>query len=347
LATLSVDISLTRRDFVLSTSFSVDSCLALIGPSGGGKTSLLRAIAGLERPDSGTIGVGEELWFQAGTVDRSPDRRSVGFVFQDYALFPHMDVAANVAFGARRRAAEVMERVGIAHLSGVYPKELSGGERQRVAVARALAREPAVLLLDEPTAALDAVTRESVRVELVRLVVEARVPTIVVTHDLAEAAMFGSAVGVMVDGRVRQLGAVEELLGSPADGTVARLVGHNVVEGRATRGGDGLTDVVLSGGGQLRSTDQRDGSVDVVVDPRCITIGSVGEDPTINRFVGPVQTISSDIRGTRLRVGPFTADVPMQTSSGRPIGVGDVVSLSFPSNETRLVARDGAAGEMV
>ena len=347
MATLNVDIALSRRDFLLEVAFEVERSLALIGPSGGGKTSVLRAIAGLERPRAGTIRLGDETWFEAGGVNLPPDARSVGFVFQDYALFPHMDVVANVGFGARRRAEEVMERVGINHLARAYPKELSGGERQRVAVARALAREPAVLLLDEPTAALDVVTRDSVRAELVSLVGETGVPTIVVTHDIGEAAMFATAVGVMVDGRIRQIGRGAEVLGAPVDGLVARLVGHNVIDGVAVAGQHGVTDVTIRGGGRLSSTDRLVGPVDVLVHPAHIMIGATGDERTTNRFVGSVANVASDARGTRIHVGPFVADVPAEMPTRRPVTVGEVVTLSFPWNETRLVARERGAGEVV
>ena len=226
MASLSIDISLARRAFDIEVAFDIDGVIALVGPSGGGKTSVLRAVAGLERPHRGVIALGDEVWFAAGSVDRAPDMRSVGFVFQDYALFPHMTVAQNVAFGARGDVASVMERVGIAHLRHVRPGEISGGECQRVAVARALAREPAVLLLDEPTAALDAMTRESVRRELVALIGEVGLPTLIVTHDFAEAALLADHVGILVEGRLRQLGSVAELFEAPVDSVVAKLTGN-------------------------------------------------------------------------------------------------------------------------
>ena len=149
------------RSFRLSVALELGrETLALVGPSGAGKSSVLRAIAGLLRPERGRVALGGGgLARHRGGVDLPPERRSVGLVFQEYALFPHLDVRRNVAFGGRERVDELLERFRISHLAGARPGDLSGGERQRVALARALARDPAVLLLDEPLSALDAHTR--------------------------------------------------------------------------------------------------------------------------------------------------------------------------------------------
>ena len=146
------------RSFQLELELEVDrETVALVGPSGAGKTSVLRAIAGLLRPEQGRVALGDDVWLDTGAgISLRPERRSVGLVFQEYALFPHMTVAENVAYAGPRRAGELMEQLGIAGLGNARPGELSGGERQRVALARARARDPAVLLLDEPLAALDA-----------------------------------------------------------------------------------------------------------------------------------------------------------------------------------------------
>ena len=171
------------------------------------------------------------------------EHRSVGFVFQDYALFPHLTVRGNVAFGGPPR--DLLDRLGIAHLADARPRELSGGERQRVALARALAHEPEVLLLDEPLAALDPHTRDAVRVDLRATLRELGLPAIVVTHDFLDAASLADRVGVLVDGRLVQVGSPEELIAAPVSPFVARFAGGNVLHGRARRSG-GVTAVELA-----------------------------------------------------------------------------------------------------
>ena len=174
--------------------------MALVGPSGAGKTTVLRFVAGLARPDTGRILLGDEVWFDTSRgVNRPPEQRPVGYVFQDYALFPHLRVRANVAFGGNGPADDLLERFGIAHLSRARPRELSGGERQRVGLARALARDPDVLLLDEPLSALDAHTRSSVRLELREVLRDFALPTLLVTHDFEDAVVLADRIGVLLD----------------------------------------------------------------------------------------------------------------------------------------------------
>ena len=176
---LDIDIALPRRAFDLRAALTLGAeTIALVGPSGAGKTSLLRAVAGLERPRAGRIALGDERLVRrrAQASTSAPERRRVGYLPQDYGLFPHLTVAGNVRFAARRDRPDLLERFGIAHLAGARPGQLSGGERQRVALARALAREPRVLLLDEPFGALDAITRRQVRDELADLLADAAAP---------------------------------------------------------------------------------------------------------------------------------------------------------------------------
>ena len=199
---LSVDITLPLRSFDLRVALQVErETLAVVGPSGAGKTTLLRAIAGLARPSEGSIRLGKEVWFN-GSVDLAPEQRSVGLVFQDHALFPHMSVEQNVAYGGRNGVPELLASFGIAHLAGVRPDKLSGGERQRVALARALARRPRVLLLDEPLAALDSATRELVRGELAELLGKIRLPTLLVTHDREDANMLADRTVALENGHL-------------------------------------------------------------------------------------------------------------------------------------------------
>ncbi|MBX3467350.1 MAG: ABC transporter ATP-binding protein [Planctomycetes bacterium] len=203
--------------------------VVVFGPSGAGKSTLLRCVAGLERPDRGEVRFGGETW--SGDGRWVPiQARGVGLLFQDFALFPHLSVADNVGYGAPRagRAARVdalLRRFGVEALAGRRPAALSGGEQQRVALARALAPGPRLLLLDEPLSALDLPTRARLRGELKALLAQAAVPALVVTHDLAEAQALADHVVVMIDGRVRQVGAPDDVFDRPADAAVARAVG--------------------------------------------------------------------------------------------------------------------------
>lgn len=341
MATLAVDITLERRDFALTVAMDVSGAVALVGPSGAGKTSLLRAVAGLDRPKHGTIRLGEETWFAHTGVDHGPDRRPVGFVFQEYALFPHMTVESNVAFGAGGRPIrDVLDRVGIGHIAAEYPSRLSGGERQRVGLARALARDPKVLLMDEPTAALDVVTRDRVRQELAAIIADTGVPTLIVTHDFAEAATLADRVGVLVDGRLRQLGRPAELLENPADHIVAGLLGNNVLMGTATPS-SAATTVRLDEGLEVASMTPASGRVAVVIHPRRIRLTTEAVAGTeSNRVRGPIAAIVPTGGGTRVRVGSLIAELDNDDVARMRLCVGDVATLSFRVAETRLVPID-------
>ncbi|MER3411855.1 MAG: ABC transporter ATP-binding protein, partial [Thermoleophilia bacterium] len=222
-----MEVDVPLRAFHLEVKLSVGrETVALVGPSGAGKTTVLRSVAGLVRPQRGRIRIGEEVLFDAERgVDLPPERRRVGLVFQEYALFPHMTVEQNVAYAGRGRQRELLERLRISHLAKARPAQLSGGERQRVALARALARDPAVLLLDEPLSALDAHTKADVRAELEELLHELALPTIFVTHDFEDAAALADRVGILVEGRILQLGPPDELLAAPSHPFVASFTG--------------------------------------------------------------------------------------------------------------------------
>ena len=339
--TLELDLALPLRSFVLELALEVGrETVALVGPSGSGKTSVLRAVAGLARPGRGRVVCGGEVWFDAaGGVDRPPDARSVGMMFQEYALFPHLSVAQNVRFGARRDPAPLLERLGIARLASARPADLSGGERQRVALARALAREPRVLLLDEPTAALDAHTRGGVRAELGPTLRELGLPTLLVTHDFEEAASLADRVGVLVDGRLLQVGAPADLVASPADPFVASLAGGNVLRGRAAPTAGQLTRVELVSGDAVYSTDAASpGPVTVVVYPWDVSLAREAPvDSALNHVRGEIASLVAIGNRARVRVGPLTAEITTASVERLGLAPGQTVVASFKATATALL----------
>ena len=209
----------------------------LIGPSGCGKTTLLRAVAGLERCTAGRIVMdGRTLWDTVAGVHLPPEERRIGMVFQDYALFPHLSVADNVAFGVQHlprgerqaRVLQMLELVGLAHAAKRLPHQLSGGQQQRIALARALAPQPQLLLLDEPFSSLDADLRETLAQELRGILKDSGTTALFVTHDQFEAFALGDVIGVMNQGQLEQWDDAYTLYHRPASRFVARFIGHGV-----------------------------------------------------------------------------------------------------------------------
>jgi molybdate transport system ATP-binding protein len=340
MAALRLDFTLPLRDFELTLALDVARTVALVGPSGAGKTSVLRAIAGLAHPSAGRIELEDETWLDVERgIDLRPEERRVGLVFQEYALFPHMDVRANVAYGGRDRVDELLERFHIGHLANVRPGTLSGGERQRVALARALARDPDVLLLDEPLSALDAHTKSQVRGELSELLHGLDLPTLLVTHDYEDAAALADEVGVIVAGNLRQLAAPAELVARPRDAFVASFTGANLLHGTARRAGDGLTEVRLAGGEQLLSSDPGDGEVGVVVYPWEISVArSHTVDSALNVVRGEVGSVVEVGNRVRVRIGPVTAEITASSSARLELERGGIAYATFKATGTRLVS---------
>jgi iron(III) transport system ATP-binding protein len=204
--------------------------LALLGPSGCGKTTTLRLLAGFELPDRGEIEIGGRL-VNGPRLHLPPEQRSVGMVFQEYALFPHLNIADNVAYGIprgadkKKRVMEMLELVGLTELANRMPHELSGGQQQRVALARALAPQPTLILLDEPFSNLDAALRQSVREEVRQILRQARATAIFVTHDQEEALSLADEVAVMIEGTILQMGTPQQIYLRPARREVAEFVG--------------------------------------------------------------------------------------------------------------------------
>jgi len=337
-------------------------CLALAGPSGAGKTSVLRTIAGLLKPARGRIACREETWLDtARGIDVAPERRGCAVVFQDYALFGHLSAWRNVAYGMRgvprreRRARAIaeLERFGIGALADARPQRLSGGERQRVALARALAQRPRALLLDEPLAALDPRAGAQAGRELAALLRGLDVPALLVTHDFTEAALLADEVAVLDAGRVVQRGAPAELAAAPASAFVADLTGAVVLSGRVRPSGagesatDGVTLVELDGGGVVGSTQAASGAVAVAVaiHPWEITLeppGTPAAGSARNRLDVEVVTVTAI--GNRVRVGlaapqPLAAEVTRGSAERLGLAPGARAVASWKAAATRLLPR--------
>jgi iron(III) transport system ATP-binding protein len=324
------------------------SITALLGPSGCGKTTALRVVAGLETPDAGTIHIHGEPVVD-GTHVVAPERRRVGMVFQDYALFPHLTVARNVAYGLqgldaanrRQRVAAALALVGLADLGERLPSQLSGGQQQRVALARALAPRPALILLDEPFSNLDASLRVSVREEVRSILRAAEATAVFVTHDQEEALSLADEVAVMQAGRVHQMAAPEILYRKPATRFVAEFVGEaDIIPGR--RAGRHFVDTPL--GRLMTAVPVDDAAVAVVVRPETLRVAPRPDGPgevDAVQYFGHDQLVSVVLRdGTRLRArrGP---DIRFERGDRVTVSVEERVVVFPDAPATSTAGRTG------
>lgn len=303
------DFTVQRDEFTLSVDIDLEpgSVVAVLGPNGSGKSTLLRALAGLIPVQSGTLQIDGRTVDDGSRVFVSPRERSVGVVFQDYALFPHLSVLENVAFGPRarglgrnaaRQGAQVMlERLGLTDFADRRPGQLSGGQAQRVALARALATEPTLLLLDEPLSALDVDTRQDVRVELERQLAQFSGCALVVTHDPLDAMLLADRVLVLEDGLIVQDETPAELARRPATPYVASLMGVSLIRGTADHG-----VLAIDGGGALHLADASlSGRALAVVRPESVTLHRQRPEGSA-RNVWPGQVTSVQPMHDRVRV---------------------------------------------
>jgi len=322
----------------------------LLGPSGGGKTTLLRSIAGFVDPDEGSIAI------DGRPIEDVPiNRRDIGMMFQNYALFPHLSVADNVGFGLSVRgrpraeiAARVAELLRLVRLDSHgerKPRQLSGGQQQRIALARALAIDPKVLLLDEPLGALDKKLREEMQIELKQIQRDVGITTVFVTHDQEEALTLSDRIAIMSEGRVEQIGAPRALYERPRTRFVASFLGNaNFFEGRVAGRDGALTRILLDDGTAILTTDTaaEGARVTAAVRPEKFTVGAAGTDADglpANRLAGRVvaEVFTGNAVTYRLDAGGRTLSVFVQNRAGVGPAEGDTLPLSWSPAHTVLV----------
>ncbi|HEV8353978.1 MAG TPA: ABC transporter ATP-binding protein [bacterium] len=316
----------------LSLEIREGELITLLGPSGCGKTTTLRLIGGFEAPDEGEIRFGERL-----VTPLPPERRRIGIVFQSYALFPHMTVWQNVAFGLqmrrepppaiRQRVGAILERVQLQRMEGRYPHQLSGGQQQRVALARALVTNPTVLLLDEPLANLDAKLREDMRFYIRQLQRDVGITTVYVTHDQAEAMVLADRIAVMRDGVLQQIGRPEEIYRRPSNAWVAEFIGlSNFIPGTVAGRQNGHL-LVRTGAGTFTCAGEVDGgTVLICVRPEALHF----DEAHPNRLQGVVRerVFLGNLFDYRIE-GPDGLRLRVQADPSQAFAPGEAVPLSF------------------
>jgi molybdate transport system ATP-binding protein len=342
--------------------------LALVGPSGSGKTTVLRAIAGLNRIEHGAIQCNGTTWFasDAGT-DLSPQERRVGFVFQHYGLFPHLTALGNVMESIagvsrderRRRAADLLARVHLEGFEDRLPAQLSGGQQQRVAVARALAREPKVLLLDEPFAAVDRATRERLYTELAELRRELSIPVILVTHDIDEALALSDRMTVLYRGRTLQTGVPFDVVERPSTVQVAQLVGlknvfragllahdrdrgETVIEWRRHRLRCRLQSGYAVGSQVTWAISQ--GQI-VLLDANALSADANVLAGTVLRYVRLGNTAALSVAVGRIDRPPLYMSLPLHEARARGLDEGAQVRIALRPDAIHLMPADTQSGE--
>ena len=341
-----VELILGQLHLEVDLAVASGELVVLLGPNGAGKTTLLRALAGLVPLDRGRVVLDGRVLEDAEGGEWVPtEHRPIGFVFQDYLLFPHLSALENVAFGlrarglpkaeARRRAAAWLERVGLAAHAASRPRALSGGQAQRVALARAMAGDPRLLLLDEPLAALDAATRTEVRRDLRRHLASFEGTRLLVTHDPLEAIALADRLVVLEEGKVTQTGTPAEVSGHPRSRYVAELVGVNLYRGQA----DGRS-VRLAGGGTVVAADINYGEVFAAVHPHAVALHRrVPEGTPRNVWAGTADGV--EVVGDRVRVQvtgpvPIVAEVTPTAAAELRLADGGQVWASVKATEVTV-----------
>ncbi|MGD9793856.1 MAG: sulfate/molybdate ABC transporter ATP-binding protein [Acidimicrobiia bacterium] len=342
-----LDASLRLRrgplDIAVDLSMAPGETVAVLGPNGAGKSTLLSVIAGLVAIESGHVIVDGDAWDGGARGARRAEDRSVGMVFQDYLLFPHLTVIDNVAYGLRRRgvgrgparqqALTWLERVGLGSLPSRRPGELSGGQQQRVALARALAPEPRVLLLDEPLAALDVTTRSDTRRDLRDHLDAFEGMVVLVTHDPLDAITLADRIVIVEDGHVVQEGTAAEVTSRPRSAFAADIAGLNLFRGHAAAGA-----IEVSDGLRLVTSGGSDGAVLAVFHPRAVNLHAERPQASArNVWLASIDTV--DLRGglarLSLRVGDrlVVAEITLAAYQELQLAEGAAVWASLKATE--------------
>jgi molybdate transport system ATP-binding protein len=366
----SITVNARIERHIVDADLEIDASSALVtvlfGPSGSGKTTILRALAGLDPLDAGRITCDGEVWNEEQRIVVPARRREIGYLFQDHALFPHLDVRANVAYGLTRqhredkesRISSALTAAGAAHLIDRHVRDLSGGEAQRVALARSIAPGPRLLLLDEPFSSLDSPTRTRLRTDVRQMLLETGTPAIVVTHDRAEALALADQICVIVDGRIRQVGTPQQVFDRPSDPSVAAVVGvETAVLGEVTGLRDGVTDVLVRGERGVHLVAAREVVADnsqphtigtevlVCIRAEDVSLSVGGEDAISsqrNRLTSRVTNITQD--GPLVRVD-LDAGFGLSSYITRPaledleLAPGSIVTASFKGQSVHLIDR--------
>jgi molybdate transport system ATP-binding protein len=348
--TLWADFSLRLGTLELDVELSAPAraVTAVLGPNGAGKSTILAVLAGHLAIDTGSVTLDGRTLDAPPDTFVPPEHRHMGIVHQDYLLFPHLTALDNVAFGpraagrssrdARARAADLLERVGVASHAGARPRELSGGQAQRVALARALATDPATLLLDEPLAALDAGTRVDVRRDLRRYLLDFPGPTLLVTHDPIDALALADHVAILEAGRLTQTGTIAEVTSRPRSRYVADLIGTNLVHGDATG-----TTVATDTGLILAAARPQQGEVFVTIAPGAIALHHrQPEGSPRNRWPATVERVDRLGDRVRVRLAPpvgLVAEITPAAAAELALGEGDEVWASVKATEIMAFPR--------
>jgi ABC-type Fe3+/spermidine/putrescine transport system ATPase subunit len=343
----------------LNLEVKPNEIVTLLGPNGCGKTTLLNMLAGLTQPDSGNIYLNNVLVSGRANTKKvylKPSDRKVGYVFQTISLFPHMRIQDNVAYGLKslhlpkqeikRRTEDLLNFVGLSEYAKFYPNQLSGGQKQRAALARSLATEPQVLLLDEPVSAVDPQLRESFRLELKSYLQKLKITVVYVTHNLSEAFIMSDRIAVMGNGRIEQVGCGSEIFDKPASSYVAKFLGVNSFNGKAVNTHSGLLQIDVEGVLLLAhaSPSVVGKNVTVTLKPENIALSKTPEPQgAFNSVEGTVAQMVQ-MRSTAqltLDVG-FTLKARLTLSTVKSLGltVGDRIYVNFAADSLNVFADD-------